>query len=169
MEKSHAHPFWKHACRWREIVVELAFKTLMPIRFYIGFCYKKFSCDDSRYNLGCIKRKYTACHRRSDTQHHTVSHYISSAIASGSTTSAACAREFHRASMTPFFCSAQRPCFVLDGTPFLDSSMLSFSAATISAALRSTDIPASRPPKNTLTLHKSVLLIVRIVAGAVPG
>ena len=67
---------------------------------------------------------------------------LSSAIASGSTISAACAREFHRASMTFFFCSAQRPCFVLDGTPFLDSSMLSFSATTISAALRSTNISA---------------------------
>ena len=73
---------------------------------------------------------------------------LSSAIASGSTTSAACAREFHRASMTPFFCSAQRPCFVLDGTPFLDSSMLSFSAATVSAALRSNNISASAPKKS---------------------
>ena len=45
MEKSHAHPFWKHACRLREIGVELVFKTPLPIRFYIGFCYKNLYTD----------------------------------------------------------------------------------------------------------------------------
>ena len=31
--KTHVHPFWKHACRLREIAVELVFKTPLPIRF----------------------------------------------------------------------------------------------------------------------------------------
>ena len=39
--KNLIHPFWKHACRWREIGVELVFKTHLPIRFYIWLCYKK--------------------------------------------------------------------------------------------------------------------------------